>query len=68
MKMIMSLLSFLGLAPSESDKELIQLVIRSYRNVQVVGRGTIKIDPDEVMKSEEFQRARAKTRKIVTGR
>lgn len=65
---MMNLLTMLGLAPSESDKELVRLVKDSYSNIQVVGRGTIKIDANEVINSEEFKKARVKARKIVAGR
>jgi hypothetical protein len=60
-------LVMLGLAPSESDKELTKLVNNSYDSVQVVGRGTIKIDADEVYRSPEFQIMRAKAKKILYG-
>lgn len=64
----MGILKVLGLAPSERDKELRSLVEQSYDSVQVVGRGTIKIDPEEVHRSKEFQNARALAKKIVEAR
>ena len=54
---MMMLLKLLGLAPSQRDLELKALVDNSYRSVRVVGRGTIKIDPQEVRRSPEFQAA-----------
>lgn len=59
------LLKLLGLAPSQRDLELKELVENSYRSVQVVGRGTIKIDPQEVRRSPEFQAALRQARAIV---
>lgn len=61
----MSLFSWLGLTPSDADKKLKQLVQNSYESVQVVGRGTVKIDPQEVRNSVEFRRARAQAKIIV---
>jgi hypothetical protein len=42
-----------------------QLVDNSYDSVRVVGRGTVKIDPQEVGNSEAFKAARKKAKKIV---
>jgi hypothetical protein len=64
---MLKLLIMFGLAPSESDKELIRLVNNSYNSLQVVGRGTIKIDAKEVYQSPEFQILRAKAKKIISG-
>lgn len=61
----MALLRMLGLSPSEQDKKLKQLVENSYASVRVVGRGTVKIDPEEVRKTEEFKQARNNARAIV---
>ncbi len=61
----MVLLKLLGLAPSQRDLELKALVDNSYRSVRVVGRGTIKIDPQEVRRSPEFQAALRQARAIV---
>lgn len=61
----MGILQWMGLAPSESDKRLNELVNGSYKSVRVVGRGTIKIDPTEVYASDEFKSARKKARAIV---
>lgn len=55
----------LGLAPSEEDKILIELVNNSYKNIRVVGRGTIRIDPHEVRNSPEFIEACKKAKLIV---
>lgn len=64
----MSLLVKLGLAPSERDLKLKRLVEKSYKSypsIRVVGRGTVKIDPDEVRNTPEFKTARAKAKLIV---
>ncbi len=58
-------LKMLGLAPSDKDEKLRELVAQSYKSVQVVGRGTITIDPSEVSQSQEFKNARAEAREIV---
>lgn len=61
----MGILKVLGLAPSNRDKELKELVAQSYASVRVVGRGTINIDPQEVRQSDEFKRAMAQAKAIV---
>lgn len=61
----MGILKALGLAPSERDEKLKDLVARSYTSVRVVGRGTVKIDPREVRLSDEFKLAREKAKAIV---
>ncbi|MFA6220577.1 MAG: hypothetical protein WC692_12495 [Erythrobacter sp.] len=61
----MSVLELLGLAPSERDRRMKELVAHSYQKIEVVGRGTIKIDPEEVRSSKEFRDAREKARLIV---
>ena len=62
----MSFLSMLGLAPNEEDKRLKKLIQDSYKEVKVVGRGTIRIDPKEVSSSDEFKNAQNKARTLVT--
>ncbi|WP_028672662.1 hypothetical protein [Saccharospirillum impatiens] len=61
----MSLLRLLGLSPSEEDKKLKKLVENSYTSTRVVGRGTVKIDPNEVRNTKEFQDAREEAKAIV---
>lgn len=61
----MSWLKFFGLSRTEQDEKLKQLVDNSYDSVRVVGRGTVKIDPQEVGNSEAFKAARKKAKKIV---
>lgn len=60
-----TLLRLLGLAPSARDREIAQLVKNSYKSVRVVGRGTIKIDAQEVFDSPEFQWALQRAQEIV---
>lgn len=62
------LLRMLGLVPSKRDIEIMQLVKGSYKSVHVVGRGTIKIDPQEVLESPEFQSALKQAKEIVDSR
>ena len=61
----MSFFVKLGLAPSERDKTLKRLVDNSYSSTRVVGRGTVKIDPNEVRGTPSFKQARDKARIIV---
>ena len=63
--MLHKILVSLGLAPSDSDIKLRDLVNKSYKSVRVVGRGTIKIDPGEVAATPAFKEAREKAGKIV---
>ena len=65
MSLIGALLRFVGLAPSERDREIMQLVKGSYKSVHVVGRGTIKIDHQEVLETPEFQHALKLAKEIV---
>lgn len=62
----MSLLRILGLAPSKNDQKLTALISKSYKSVRVVGRGTVKIDPQEVTQSEEFKAAIEQAKAIVS--
>ena len=63
----MSIWQILGLSPSESDKKLKALVSNTYTNVNVVGRGTVNIDPVEVRSSSEFKEAIVRARLLKTG-
>lgn len=47
-------------------RELIQMVNDSYDSLRVVGRGTVRIDPREVSRSAEFQRAKELAKQIVS--
>ncbi len=61
----MKWLKLFGLSPSEQDRKLKELVDNSYDSVRVVGRGTVKIDPEEVGNTKEFKAARRKAKDIV---
>lgn len=61
----MGILKALGLAPSEHDEKLKELVASSYNSVRIVGRGTVNIDPREVRLSDEFKQARKQAKDIV---
>jgi len=58
-------LEMMGLAPSEADERLKKLVNSSYQSIRVVGRGTVRIDPEEVRNTEEFKRASQRAKAIV---
>lgn len=49
----------------ERDAHLSRMIENSYENIRVVGRGTIQIDPKEVVESEEFKAAQRQARDIV---
>lgn len=61
----MAILRMLGLAPSKNDHKLRELISQTYESARVVGRGTVKIDPQEVSQSEAFKKAREQARAIV---
>lgn len=63
--MIKAFLIWIGLSPSKSDLALQQLVNSSYESVEVIGRGTVRIDPKEVMATESFKSARQQAKSIV---
>ncbi len=62
-----SVFTYAGLYPTEDDLRLRKLVAGSYRSVRVVGRGTVRIDPDEVNATPEMKDARKKAKAIVAG-
>jgi len=62
----MKFLKLLGLSPTKQDEKLKHLVDSSYASVRVVGRGTVKIDPQEVGNSKEFKAARKRAKEIVS--
>lgn len=64
----MKLLVLLGLAPSKNDEKIQELVVNSYKNVRVVGRGTVKIDASEVLNSRQFKEACKDARRLVTAK
>ncbi|MGX9937553.1 hypothetical protein ACVFVO_19380 [Advenella kashmirensis] len=49
----------------QKDELLKQLINNTYESVQVVGRGTINIDPKEVRNSENFKQALSLAKSIV---
>ncbi|WP_081606883.1 hypothetical protein [Asticcacaulis benevestitus] len=61
----MALFRIMGWAPTKADTTLKNLVGSSYRSVEVVGRGTIKIDPEEVRETDEFKEASERAKAIV---
>lgn len=65
MEMMMKILKTLGFKQTETDKRLMKLINETYDNTRVVGRGTLKISPSEVVKSSDFKKAQARAKKIV---
>lgn len=49
------LLILLGLAMTEKERKMKEMVDKSYESLRVVGRGTVKIDSSEVRNSKDFQ-------------
>lgn len=62
--MIKCILQYIGLAPTEHDKQIKLLVDNSWNSLQVVGRGTITIDPSEVSNSPEFKQAQLDAKQL----
>lgn len=63
--MIMDISRFFDFIRSDEDQKLRALIKNSYSNVQVVGRGTVLVDPTEVRNSDEFKKAQVLARAIV---
>lgn len=62
-----SILQYLGLAPTPQDEKLVKIVENSYHSLRLVGRGPVRIDPEEVYNSAEFQKALKDAKEIVEG-
>ncbi|MCL6381632.1 MULTISPECIES: hypothetical protein [Pectobacterium] len=45
---------FFGFAPDESEMQMIEEIRNSYKSLEVVGRGTVRIDPKEVRQDPAF--------------
>ncbi|EIU0497351.1 hypothetical protein L3008_004694, partial [Escherichia coli] len=45
---------FFGFAPDESEMKMIEEIRNSYKSLEVVGRGTVRIDPKEVRQDPAF--------------
>lgn len=54
----MKLFQLLGFAPTDRDRKLTKLISNSYRSIRIVGRGTVRICPNEVRASDDFKMAR----------
>lgn len=61
----MDISRFFDFIRSDEDQKLRALIKNSYSNVQVVGRGTVLVDPTEVRNSEEFKKAQGLAKAIV---
>jgi hypothetical protein len=64
--MFRKLFIWLKLAPSTSDLALKDLISKSYNSIEVVGRGTINLDPVEVTSTDEWKLARQQAKEIVS--
>lgn len=49
----------------EYEQDLVNLVNNTYKSTRVVGRGTVRTDPNEVSSTESFQEAKKKAKQIV---
>ncbi len=65
LEIIMDISRFFDFIRSDEDQKLRALIKNSYSNVQVVGRGTVLVDPTEVRNSDEFKKAQVLARAIV---
>jgi len=54
-------------APSEEERKLAQTINNSYKSLRVVGRGTIRIDPEEVFDSPEFKQDLDRAKRLING-
>ncbi|TWI53044.1 hypothetical protein IQ22_02883 [Pseudomonas duriflava] len=52
--------------PSEEELKLAQTINNSYKSLRVVGRGTIRIDPEEIFESPEFKQDLARAKRLVS--
>ena len=50
---------------SKEDEELMQLVNNSWRTLRVVGRGTLTVDPEEILNSPEYKDALRRLEPLV---
>ena len=55
----------LGFGRNPSEERILELLNNSYEQVEVLGRGTIYIDPDEVAKSVEFKEMSRRLDEII---
>ena len=62
MKAFYSILDFFSV---ETDNYIKTLVKNSYKSLRVVGRGTVCIDPKEVVKTKEFIAAKQRAAEII---
>jgi hypothetical protein len=65
LEIIVDISRFFDFIRSDEDQKLRALIKNSYSNVQVVGRGTVLVDPTEVRNSDEFKKAQVLARAIV---
>ncbi|HFU2860265.1 TPA: hypothetical protein ACGQ50_003850 [Enterobacter cloacae] len=53
--MMKRIFSFVGLAPSKEEEEMVKKIKNTYTTLRVVGRGTVTVSADEVIGNPEFQ-------------
>lgn len=53
-------------SPSKEQRSLIDLINKSSERINVFGRGTISIDPEEIHKSDKFQQDLRRASKLVS--
>lgn len=59
------LAQYFGFAPSENEIEMVNKIRNSYKSIEVVGRGTVRIDPAEVRRDPVFIENAQKARSLV---
>jgi hypothetical protein len=50
-----SLLSYIGLAPTPEEMEMVNAINNTYESMKVVGRGTVTVSVEEVINNPEFK-------------
>ncbi|WP_130413123.1 hypothetical protein [Fluviicoccus keumensis] len=59
------LFGLLGLSPSDDERKVMETVKKSYSSLRVVGRGTVVINPADVIKDDNFKVYYKKAAEIV---
>lgn len=54
-----------GFAPSDDEIEMVEKIRNSYKSIEVVGRGTVRIDANEVRNDPVFIEYALKAKSLV---
>lgn len=61
----LKLLSLIGLAPTQDEKDMVRKIKNSYSSLKVSGRGVVSVSADEVINNPEFRNLYARASAIV---